>query len=259
MGGWIIEPDWPVPSPVHACVSTRTGGCSEAPWNSLNLGDHVGDNPEHVRRNREVWQQVIGRRPVYLTQVHGTQSVTLSLDSPDGLQADVCECTDNAVAATIMVADCMPVLMCDAQGQWVAAGHAGWRGLAGSNGVGVLEIMVQTALQRGIAASDLRVWLGPCIGPQAFEVGEEVRQAFVDDHQQTATFFTEAGDPGKWLAHLPGLVRLRLQRLGVSAVYGNDGSDGWCTFKQSTLFFSHRRDSRLLGSSGRMAASIWLG
>ena len=256
--GVVIEPDWPVPARVHALMSTRMGGCSAPPWDSLNLGAHVGDVSEHVAHNRTRWQKVLGRRPVYLSQVHGTESVTLTHDSADGLQADVCECIDNAVAATVMVADCMPVLMSDARGQWVSAGHAGWRGLAGRDGHGVLEVMVQLAAQRGVASQDLRVWLGPCIGPQTFEVGDEVRQAFMRQHQQAGAFFVAAGDQGKWLAHLPGLARLRLQLLGVDAVYGNDGAQAWCTVAQSSLFFSHRRDSQRLGGSGRMAASIWL-
>lgn len=256
--GVLIEPDWPVPDHVHALMSTRIGGCSAPPWDSLNLGDHVGDVPERVAHNRAHWQHILGRRPVYLSQVHGTKSVTLTHTSADGLQADVCECIDRSVAATIMVADCMPVLMSDAQGQWVSAGHAGWRGLAGHDGQGVLEVMVQRAAQRGIASHDLRVWLGPCIGPQAFEVGDEVRQAFMRQHQQAGAFFVPAGEQGKWLAHLSGLARLRLKVLGVDAVYGNDGAQAWCTVAQSSLFFSHRRDSQRLGGSGRMAASIWL-
>ncbi len=257
-GLYVMEPVWPAPARVHACMSTRIGGCSAVPWDSLNLGDHVGDVPQHVRANRALWQRALGRRPVYLSQVHGVQSVTLSPQSLDGLQGDVCECIDNTIAATILVADCMPVLMCDAQGQWVGAGHAGWRGLAGIAGVGVLEVMVGNARKRGIVAQDVRVWLGPCIGPQVFEVGSEVRQAFLASQPAAANHFEPAGEADKWLADLPALARLRLQAMGVNAVYGNDGSESWCTFKQSSLFFSHRRDSPLLGSSGRMAASIWL-
>lgn len=258
-GGTVLVPNWPVPSHVHACMSTRTGGVSCAPWDSLNLGDHVGDDPGHVLTNRERWRHVLRRRPVYLSQVHGTQNVTLSSHTPDGLLADVCECTDTSVAATIMVADCMPVLMCDTYGRWVGAGHAGWRGLAGHAGIGVLEVMVQTARARGVAAQDLCVWLGPCIGPAAFEVGDEVRQAFVAQGHAADSCFAACAVQGKWLADLPALGRQRLQLLGVHAVFGNDGSDGWCTFTQSSVFFSHRRDSRLLGHSGRMAASVWLG
>lgn len=256
--GRIIVPRWSVPAHVHACMSTRVGGNSVAPWDSLNLGDHVGDDPAHVQANRRRWQQTLGRRPVYLSQVHGTQVVNLSQHSLDGLQADVCACADASVAATIMVADCMPVLMCDAQGRWVCAGHAGWRGLAGQAGQGVLEVMVGAAGARGITVQDLRVWLGPCIGPAAFEVGDEVRQAFVDQSDAAAAYFAATAVRGKWLADLPGLARLRLRQLGVQRVDGNDGAKGWCTFTQSSVFFSHRRDSGLFGSSGRMAASIWL-
>lgn len=257
-GGLILVPRWSVPAHVKACMSTRTGGFSSAPWNSLNLGDHVGDDPEHVQVNRARWQQTLGRRPVYLSQVHGTHSVVLSEASVDGQQADVCECADASVAATIMVADCMPVLMTDARGQWVAAGHAGWRGLAGHQGQGVLEVMVHAARARGIVAHELHAWLGPCIGPTAFEVGDEVRQIFVHQSQGASTCFVPSPTQGKWLADLSGLARLRLRQLNVQAIDGNDGGPGWCTFTQSSVFFSHRRDTRLFGSSGRMAASIWL-
>lgn len=258
-GGSVLVPHWPAPLHVHACMSTRTGGVSFAPWDSLNLGDHVGDDPVHVQINRQRWRNVLGRRPVYLSQVHGTQNVSLSSHSPDGLQADVCECTDSSVAATIMVADCMPVLMCDTQGRWVGAGHAGWRGLSGHAGVGVLEVMVRAARARGIAVRDLCVWLGPCIGPTAFEVGDEVRQAFVAQSDAAQACFVASTVQGKWFANLPALARQRLTLLDVHTIFGNDGRDGWCTFTHSSVFFSHRRDSRLLGNSGRMAASIWLG
>lgn len=257
-GGTIIVPRWFVPAHVKACMSTRMGGVSNAPWDSLNLGDHVSDAPEHVQANRERWRQTLGRRPVYLSQVHGIQNVLLSEGSPDGLEADVSECVEASVAATIMVADCMPVLMTDTRGQWVAAGHAGWRGLAGHQGLGVLEVMVQAARARGIAAHDLHAWLGPCIGPTAFEVGDDVRHAFVAQSHEADACFVQMDRQGKWLANLSGLARLRLQQLGVRAIYGNDGGQAWCTFTQSSVFFSHRRDTRLFGSSGRMAASIWL-
>ena len=151
-----------------------------------------------------------------------------------------------------MVADCLPVLLCDAQGQWVAAAHAGWRGLLGAQGRGVLEAAVQTRFPSAQGPDQVMAWLGPCIGPHAFEVGDEVRQAFVAATPEAASCF-QAHVPGKWMANLPALAGQRLRALGVSRIYGNDGSQDWCTVTQPSRFFSHRRD----GVSGRMAASIW--
>jgi YfiH family protein len=161
------------------------------------------------------------------------------------------------VACTIMVADCLPVLMCDTQGQWVAAAHAGWRGLAGEDFFGVLESLRGSLPVSQARAEDILVWLGPCIGPQAFEVGPEVVAAFCDQDRSAVHLFKPLR-PGKWLADLPGLARLRLRRLGIESVYGNDSHADWCTVTNSVRFFSHRRDSPTLGQSGRMAACIWL-
>jgi YfiH family protein len=162
-----------------------------------------------------------------------------------------------------MVADCLPVLLCDAAGRWVAAAHAGWRGLAGpavatpSKGMGVLESLWANIQLAGVDVSDVLAWLGPCIGPQAFEVGPEVRAAFDDGSPEVQALFTPTGH-GKYRADLAGLARVRLQALGITRVFGNDSSLPWCTVSGSALFFSHRRDSRHLGQSGRMAACIWL-
>jgi YfiH family protein len=156
-----------------------------------------------------------------------------------------------------MVADCLPVLLCDTAGQWVAAAHAGWRGLAGSQGQGVLESLWRQLQAQGAQAAGTRAWLGPCIGVQAFEVGPEVLEAFAQDGLNTALFFMpQAG--GRWLADLAGLARWRLQRLGITQLSGNTSQTDWCTVAQPSRFFSHRRDSRVLGSTGRMAACIWL-
>jgi YfiH family protein len=197
-------------------------------------------------------------RPVFLSQVHGARVEVLGAASRDGVQADACLAAEAGLACTIMVADCLPVLFSNRSGSVVAAAHAGWRGLAGTDGVGVLESTV-AALRAAQAASGDRtesewlVWLGPCIGPQAFEVGAEVRQAFVAQDGRAQNLFRPHAQ-GKWLADLPGLARLRLAQLGVNQVFGNDGSQAWCTFSQSSRFFSHRRDR----VSGRLAACIWL-
>lgn len=242
-------------------MTTREGGVSPSPWNSLNLGDHVGDAPENVQTNRARLDRHLQRPAVYLNQVHGTKTVALTPDSPHGMQADACWTSHATLACAIMVADCLPVLMCDGSGQWVAAAHAGWRGLAGQDGQdgqdgrGVLEALVADLPLNG-DVSDVLVWLGPCIGPQAFEVGPEVKAAFDDGSAElNALFQPMAG--GKFLADLAGLARRRLQALGISKIHGNDSQPDWCTVSQVPLYFSHRRDSRVLGQSGRMAACIW--
>jgi YfiH family protein len=223
----------------------------------MNLGDHVGDDSAHTQINRQRLQSAVGAPLVFLKQVHGHQVVHLDAGSAQGTEADACVATDTSVACTIMVADCLPVLMCDTQGQWVAAAHAGWRGLAGEAGFGVLESLRGSSLVSQARAEDILVWLGPCIGPQAFEVGPEVVATFCDQDCSAEHLFKPL-KPGKWLADLPGLARQRLRQLGIERVYGNDGHADWCTVTHSVRFFSHRRDSPILGQSGRMAACIWL-
>jgi len=202
-----------------------------------------------------------------LQQVHGTDVLQLQADSADGSQADACLSTQPGLACTVMVADCLPVLLAHRSGAVVAAAHAGWRGLAGRQGQGVLEstmaALVQAVQQLTAAtpaqvAADTLAWLGPCIGPGAFEVGAEVRAAFASEEPLDAPgFVPQLG--GKYLAHLPWLARQRLQRLGVQALYGNNGNPAWCTVSQRLHFFSHRRDAVAGSSTGRMAACIWLG
>ncbi len=252
-----LKPDWPAPQRVQTVMTDRQGGVSQAPWDSMNLGDHVGDLPDSVQINRQRLQLALGARPVFLKQVHGVQAVLLDAASEDGMQADACIAVDAGVACTIMVADCLPVLLCDTTGHWVAAAHAGWRGLAGEDGTGVLEALLDSSPLCDTPPGDLLVWLGPCIGPQAFEVGPEVVAAFGDMDPAAAVFFTPLSQ-GKWLADLAGLARLRLQRRGVTRIFGNNSQPDWCTVTQASRFFSHRRDARVLGQSGRMAACIWL-
>jgi hypothetical protein len=258
-----IQPDWPTPNRVRALMTSRQGGVSVAPWDSMNLGDHVGDRSADVHTNRERLAAQIGQRPVFLQQVHGVASLQLNATTPQGLVADACWSLDPGVACTIMVADCLPVLLADAAGRWVAAAHAGWRGLAvpgvdsPSKGQGVLESLWADLKRAGVDVSDVLAWLGPCIGPQAFEVGPEVRAAFDNGSPEVQALFTPTAQ-GKYMADLAGLARVRLQGLGISRVFGNDSSRPWCTVAGSEFFFSHRRDSRNLGQSGRMAACIWL-
>jgi YfiH family protein len=219
----------------------------------LNLGDHVGDDPAAVAENRARLARSLGVRPVFLQQVHGTAVALLEGQTSDGTVADACITVQRGLACTVMVADCLPVLFTLQSGQVVGAAHAGWRGLAG----GVLESTLQALWQQaGLdkeGAAQTLAWLGPCIGPAAFEVGPEVRAAFVERDADSADCFVPQGK-GKYLADLAGLARRRLAIMGVTQVYGNDGSTAWCTVSTPSRFFSHRRD----GVSGRLAAGVWL-
>lgn len=253
-----IQPDWPAPPNVRAICTTRSGGVSQPPYDSLNLGSHVGDDAERVARNRGLLRGALGAKPVFLNQVHGTDMLALAHDTPDGASTDGAFTRERALACTIMVADCLPVLLCDVQGSQVAAVHAGWRGLAGEGGMGVLEHALKrfeplAPVGYNNTAIEIIAWLGPCIGPDAFEVGADVVAAFTQTHAQAAACFKPLAG-GKWLADLPALARQRLGALGVTRVFGNDGSAPWCTVGQPLRFFSHRRDR----ISGRQAACIWL-
>ncbi len=248
-----MTPQWPAPARVRAHCSERAGGVSAAPYDSLNLGDHVGDDAAAVARNRERFAATLQARPVFLKQVHGTGVVQLTRATPDGTEADACWTSEPGVACTIMVADCLPVLLADRAGRVVGAAHCGWRGLAGEGGQGALETLWDAMAAQAGDASQVRAWLGPCIGPTAFEVGPEVRAAFVQGDAGSETCFRpHAG--GKFLADLSALARRRLAALGITDVAGNDGSPQWCTVTQASRFFSHRRDR----VSGRFAAAIWL-
>lgn len=287
LNGWV--PEWPVPAHVHAYMTTRTGGVSVPPFESFNLGSHVQDDPAAVQRNRQLLAQQLQARPVFLNQVHGVDCVPLDPSTPDATVADACFTQTAGVACTVMVADCLPVLLADTAGRAVAAAHAGWRGLVGTQGDGgvlaqvikcfaalPLDLNALSAINSmdtvsvgrvpvvgAQTAPDLVAWLGPCIGPTAFEVGEDVRFAFTahapDPLGAADCFKPVQGRPGKYLCDLARLARLQLAALGVTRVYGNDGSARWCTVSQPGTWFSHRRDTRLLGSTGRMAACVWMG
>lgn len=254
---WLV-PDWPVPASVRAVCTTRSGGFSTLPYESLNLGFHVGDDTGTVARNRAVLHAATGVRPVFLNQVHGTQMLALAPGTPDNLSADGAFTCKPGLACTVMVADCLPVLLCDGSGSMVAAVHAGWRGLAGGAGIGILEevhklFMPLAPVKYTHQATKIIAWLGPCIGPDVFEVGVDVVTAFTLDNPNALQYFKPQSD-GKWLANLPALARQRLNALGVIEVFGNDGSPPWCTVGNPSRFFSHRRDR----VSGRQAACIWL-
>jgi polyphenol oxidase len=245
-----LTPQWPAPAGVRAFCSERAGGVSQPPYDTLNLGDHVGDDEAAVQENRRRYAATLQARPVFLRQVHGRGVVRLGAETPDMTQADACWTTERGVACTMMVADCLPVLLAGPQGQVVGAAHCGWRGLAD----GVLEALWNDMAPLAGAAPQMLAWLGPCIGPEAFEVGPEVRAAFLAHDPAAAPLFRPQGE-GKFLADLPGLARRRLAAIGIGAVHGNDGSREWCTVGNRSRFFSHRQDR----VSGRLAASVWLG
>ncbi len=252
-----MHPDWlrpdDLPDGVGAVMTTRAGGVSSGPYAAMNLGSAVGDAPEAVQENRRRFEHAIGAKPVWLKQVHG--AVVLRLDAlpagTDPPEADASICTTPGRACVVGIADCLPVLLWAPGARGVGAAHAGWRGLAG----GVLENTVAALCEAAACeAHELQAWLGACIGPQAFEVGEEVLVAFgADPARPDATRFRPRlgadGSP-RWLAHLPQLARDRLQRLGVVRISGGR----WCTVSDASRFFSFRRDR----VTGRMAAAIWL-
>lgn len=238
----LITPEWPAPANVKAVISTREGGCSTAPWQSLNLGTHVGDEPVHVLENRHRLASAAGvsvEHIQWLDQVHGTDIVTLPCTGTP--QSDAAVTASPHQVCVVMVADCLPVLFCDRAGRQVAVAHAGWRGLAG----GILE---KTVAQFEDPAT-VMAYLGPAIGAGAYEVGEAVRQAFINVDACAQSYFS-ANRPGHYLADLYGLARLRLSGVGVETVFGG----GFCTYSDARRFFSFRRD----GITGRQAAMIWL-
>ncbi len=238
---------WALPQGVHAVCSTRHGGVSPPPFDGFNLGDHVQDDPVVVATNRAIFQtQLGGAKPIFLTQVHGTRVLSLDSTSTDGAEADACLTRTPKLACTIMVADCLPLLFTDDRGQVVAAAHAGWRGLA----QGVIEETVQAVCAAAqVQPSQVLAWLGPCIGPEAFEVGQDVKEAL----KSPSHFKPHPLNAHKWLADLAGIARARLGAMGVRSISGNDSTRAWCTVSQPSTLFSYRRDGR----TGRFAASIW--
>lgn len=237
---WLV-PRWPASSRVRALVTSRNGGVSRGPYHSLNLGHHVGDDPQCVNANRDLLRAHLPAEPKWLTQVHGTNVVSAGLAIPS-VEADAAFTRMPGTVCAIMMADCLPVLIADRDASVVAAAHAGWRGLA----AGVIESTVRTI---GLPPTQLLAWLGPAIGPAAFEVGPEVRDTFIRADGAAAGAFI-AHRSGKWLADLYNLARQRLHRIGITEVHGG----GLCTLSDPERFFSHRRDK----ITGRMAALIWL-
>jgi len=236
-----IVPDWPAPANMRALVTTRVGGVSAAPWDSLNLGDHVGDAPAAVSENRRRLRALLPAEPLWLKQVHGTRCVDAAHAAPS-CEADAAFARRPDTVCAVLTADCLPLLLCDAAGSVVAAAHAGWRGLA----AGMIEATVHSM---GVPGEHLLAWLGPAIGPQSFEVGGEVRERFAAHDAAALAAFAPRPD-GKWLCDIYLLARQRLAALGIHRVAGAD----FCTLRDSQQFFSYRRD----GVTGRMASMIWL-
>lgn len=242
MTALVMEAEWPAPRHVRACVSLRAGGISCDAYASLNLADHVGDEDAAVAENRRrlVESLRLPAEPAWLEQVHATRVV--DLDAPWSGPADAATTRRVGTVCAVLTADCLPVLFSDCRGKRVAAAHAGWRGLAS----GVLKHTV-AAMQ--CAPSDLLVWLGPAIAQAAYEVGDEVRAAFVALNDASASAFQQNAR-GRWQANLYELARLELAGLGVDAIYGG----GLCTWTDAARFFSHRRQA----PCGRMASLIWM-
>jgi len=248
----VLRPNWPAPPAVRAAFTLRAGGASAGPFESLNLGARVGDAPGAVAENRRRVRVHLGlvADPLWLEQVHGVGVLEAQAHSRDVAAATpaAAPCADALIArgprevCAVQVADCLPVLFADRDARAVAAAHAGWRGLA----AGVLEA---TVAGLGGPPERLLAWLGPAIGVRHFEVGDEVRRAFLAHDTAAAEAFT-ANERGRWQCDLVHLARQRLSRLGVPAVYGGP----WCTYADPGRFFSYRRD----GQCGRMAALIWL-
>ncbi|WP_174874038.1 peptidoglycan editing factor PgeF [Vogesella oryzae] len=238
-----ITPEWPLAANVGSLITTRSGGVSPAPYNSLNLGDHVGDSPANVAANRAALRDHLPADPAWLEQVHGTVVVDAATVAPGSKpKADASFSRTPGVVCAIMTADCLPVLLADRAGTVVGAAHAGWRGLCN----GVIEATVQAMNE---PAANLVAYLGPAIGPDAFEVGAEVRDAFLA-HDIHAVEAFQPIDDGKYLADIYLLARQRLAALGVTEIYGGDA----CTVIERNRFFSYRRD----GVTGRMASLIWI-
>jgi len=241
---WIV-PDWPAPDRVCALTTTRAGGVSAGAYATMNLARGGRDDPAALEENRRRFERFLPASPVRLAQVHGAAVATLQGATAASPTADAAVTREVGVVCSVLTADCLPVLVADRAGSAVGVAHAGWRGLA----AGVIEATVDELVRLGAGPRNLIAWLGPAIGPAAFEVGADVHAAFCDGDPGAAAFFA-ADRPGKWHADLYALARRRLGLAGVSSVHGG----GYCTHTESERFFSYRRER----DSGRMATAIWL-
>lgn len=258
---WLV-PDWPAPVNIHAATTLRTGGVSRGAYSSLNPANHVSDDNDRVKKNRKIIKEMLDlpAEPVWLEQIHSNRAVkATNPPSPplqkggrgDLQQADASYTDESGVVCAVLTADCLPLLVCSNDGAKVAAIHAGWRGLlAGviSNTIAAMQIPSNPLLYKGRAGKGLLVWLGPAIGPDCFEVGDEVRDAFLQKSAAFNNAFKEQNS-GKWLADIYQLARVELAALGIADVYGGTN----CTVTEHERFYSYRRDNQ----TGRMATLIW--
>ncbi|WP_322630094.1 peptidoglycan editing factor PgeF [Halothiobacillus sp.] len=240
----LIRADWPAPPGVHAVVTTRLGGISASPFDQLNLATHVGDDPAAVTANRARLKTQAGlpSEPRWLNQVHGV--IVADGVGPERLPDADAGYTDQAqVVLSVLTADCLSVVFCSRDGRELAVAHAGWRGLAAG-------VLAATIARFNAAPAEMMAWIGPAIGPQAFEVGGEVRSAFVDAYAEDAAGFSPSIHPGKYQANLFILAQMSMQRAGIRHIFGG----GLCTFSDPQRFYSFRRDA---GRTGRMATLAW--
>jgi len=241
----IITPDWPAPTHIHAYSTCRNGGVSEAPYHSFNFGEHVGDDQANIEANRSLLKKRLNlpTEPIWLKQVHST-IVLPAIPANRGQEADALFSQQPNQVCVVTTADCLPLLLCDRNGTQVAAIHAGWRGLA--NGI------IENTLQKmNLPANQILAWLGPAIGPRVYELGDEVRQYFIDKDAEASRSFVPSKNAGRWLGNLYSLATLRLEKQNISAIYGGE----YCTYSASEQFFSYRRDGI---KTGRMASLIWM-
>ncbi|VAX05381.1 FIG00003370: Multicopper polyphenol oxidase [hydrothermal vent metagenome] len=238
-----IEPDWPAPPGVRAYSTTRLGGYSQPPFDGFNLGDHVGDDQDAVARNRVLLSSSLElpSEPKWLTQVHGVDVIEAGI-TPQSWEADAMFARNPGLVCAVLTADCLPLLLCNRSGDWVAAVHAGWRGLA--------DGIIEATLDRlAVPENEIIAWMGPAIGPACFEVGTKVRDSFLHHDPATEIAFTGNG-PGRWLADIYQLAKQRLRAHGVTSVWGGE----YCTVTDRERFYSYRRDGR----TGRMATLVWI-
>lgn len=239
-----IIPNWPAPVNVKSLQTTRDGGVSLTPYASLNLGAHVNDDAIAVARNRQLLSPYLPSEPVWVNQVHGVEVIDAA--SSTCLQnADASYTTKPNVVCVTMTADCLPVLLCDKAGTVVAAVHAGWRGLCD----GAIEAAIN---KMQVSPSEILAWLGPAIGRSAFEVGEDVRQQFIQQDHRAEQAFKVHGN--KWLCDMYSIAKQRLNNIGVTQIYGGSVNEDFCTYTDESRFFSFRRNN----VTGRMASLIWL-
>ena len=241
---WLI-PNWDAPDNIKAVMTTRQGGFSCAPFDSMNLGDHVDDDLHSVAKNRESLKQKLNlpNDPLWLTQIHGVTIANADQQNQGKVEADASIAHQSGSVCAVMTADCLPVLFCNQQGTAIAAAHAGWRGLH----AGILE---QTVKALNCPAEEVMAWFGVAIGAEYFEVGDEVREAFVSVQVEAEKAFVPSVNAGKWLADIYLLARLRLQAIGVRKITGGE----YCSYKDKERFYSYRREAK----TGRMASLIWM-